>query len=363
MGIVNDYDNVLDRLKTRLTSEDVMKRRAQSKALQLATTAALCTLTSPMHDSYVKSLGCSETVKRYELDLSDLGLPAESKIYKSHYCKTRWCQVCNRIRTAKLIAQYEPILSQLTDLQFVTLTLPHTHEDKLEDLISTISKTWRAILKHSTNNCKIGLRGIRKLEVNYSARTGFHPHYHCILEGKKQAEWLVSQWLKRVPGTNEQAQDIREAKQDSMIELFKYQTKTLGKVTDKNGNKVFGLLSLYKLDEIYTTLHRNRTLQTFGTLPKPETTQFQRLDEIYDINAQGIINLDYVSNIEDAINDCDDYEVFQFDAEAYDWLCTDTGEFLSNFEPSDNFRKLIEQIRDQTAEQVLKASQLSLDFA
>ena len=56
------------------------------------------------------------------------------------YCKNRWCQTCNRIRTARLINGYLPQIKELFQPVFVTVTLPTVGGKELKPRIEEMEK-------------------------------------------------------------------------------------------------------------------------------------------------------------------------------------------------------------------------------
>ena len=90
----------------------------------------------------------------------------------------------------------------------------------------------------------------------------YHYHFHIIIEGKKNAEYLIKSWLELNPDSDRKGQDMRPANCSSMIELFKYFTKLLAK--DKSGNR--RMMDYKRLDVIFRALSGKRIYQPFGGL-------------------------------------------------------------------------------------------------
>ena len=86
-------------------------------------------------------------------------------------CRKRWCQKCNRVRTAELINDYKLPLQQLQkedSLYFITLTAPTVSGRNLR---SEIEKRYKAFKKAKDNlqrNYGVKLVGGRKLEITYN---------------------------------------------------------------------------------------------------------------------------------------------------------------------------------------------------
>jgi hypothetical protein len=135
----NQAPNVpfLDTLaQLRKTDNSTYSKRAKSKFITNAYLLSLIDLKSPLQKSYWNTFHCSN-VLLYDKD--------EKKII-GKYCNNRWCLVCNRIRSAKLIKSYEKEIESLPDLQFVTLTIPNVHGDDIKKSIELMQINFRRIL-------------------------------------------------------------------------------------------------------------------------------------------------------------------------------------------------------------------------
>lgn len=228
------------------------------------------------------------------------------------YCKNRWCATCNRIRTAKLINGYEPALSNLNSPQFVTLTKKTVQASMLPKSAEFMSDTWRKLL-NSREGRKMKIRGVRKAECTERPNGHYHFHYHIIVEGQNEADWLVSNWLKSMGSlADSKAQDIRVADHGSMIELFKYFTKLT-----KKGKRE--LIDFKRMDIIFNALKGKRVYQSFGGIR-------QVSEEIEDIDSISYAFLDH----------CE--QVWNFTVD--DWI-NSVGECLTGYKPSIEDRALV----------------------
>lgn len=229
---------------------------------------------SEIFKSYKNSTYCAETLLTNEV----------GKIHTT-YCKNRWCLTCNRIKTARLINAYLPQLEQLFQPVFVTITLPTVPGEELPERIAEMEKTWRRIYKNSTeiaykkkNNL---FKGIRKAECTIRPNGMYHYHFHFILNDWAQAEWLVSQWLKRFPEADRKAQDIRFANEFAFRELFKYAFKAEVKSNNKTNAK--------RYDLVFSALRGKRTYQAFGGIKAIEE-DFNEEDLTNGIVLEGMYN-------------------------------------------------------------------------
>lgn len=276
---------------------------AKTLSTHFAINLAMQNPDSPMKKSYDNSYHCAR-VKEYD-----------GEKMTSTYCKNRWCYTCNRIRTAVNINNYGPEISKMGQPYFVTLTRPTCTIDELPGQIKKMETAWRRLYKYSKMKTKapyrngIFLKGVRSVEVTLRPGGLYHYHYHFIVDGWANAEWLRSQWLKRNPDSTENAQDVRPADKGAMMELFKYAIKMSVKVADSNDFK--------RLDKVFQALKGKRTLSTFGGFKVPKKVKDDEFDEIESqITEELQLRLG------------NDRSVWVWDDKAYDWVNKQTGELF-----------------------------------
>lgn len=291
----------------------VLRKRARAKFFSKNLTVKLAQIPeSHLTKSYWNTFYCTSALVQQGDKLT------------SHYCGNRWCSVCNRIRTAKLIAGYSKPLGELTDKHFVTLTIPNVPESDLKGAIDQMNHSFKKICETFKKRRQRGLqtwqiRGIKKIECTYNpVMNNYHPHYHLIVEGKTSAEAIVEEWLKRMPGTSYKAQDIRPATNGATLELFKYFTKVVTKVGTE-----------YKtytrpLDVIFRAIWGCRIFQPIGI----------KKDVEEDI--EGIITQDV-----DGLTG--EFRYWKWDNS--DWVDYDTGEALTGYMPSDSMEQIVQNIQ------------------
>ena len=217
---------------------------------------------SSLKKSYQNSINCASIL-----------LPKEDKL-TTHYCKNRWCPVCQSIRIAVLIKAYIKPLKALKEPYFVTLTAPTVGERELPNRIKYFESIWKSI-RNSWYFKKNKPDGIRKMECTIRPQGKYHYHFHVIIDGKENAEWLVNEWVKRTEGANKKAQDIRPVQDGKYIELFKYFTKLITK--DSRGKRTF---NFERLNVIFEAIKGKRIYQTFGKIK-------QEKEEIEEVILEG----------------------------------------------------------------------------
>ena len=307
-------DNIAQ-VTTYVTSSpnyEALRKRARAKYYTSNVALGLYSLNSDLKKSYGQTAwNCAVTIEQ------------KGEKFTSRYCNQRWCIVCNRIRTAKLIRGYEPVLSKLKDPQFVTLTIPNVKAQFLRKSIKEMLSACRSIQKaaqkkHERNPNALQIICIRKVECTHNhIANDFHPHFHFIIQGKEAAEHLRAEWLKIYQNASIVAQDIRPANEGSSQELFKYFSKMITKVDGE------ALTLLEPLNVIFTAMRGLRTFQPLG-LKKHVSEDIDALQ---------------AETIEGVTPDTGMW-VWNYS----DWVNLDTAEALTGHLPSEQSNKLIEGI-------------------
>lgn len=299
---------------------DLLKK-AKRKALTVFLAGKLIDLNSKNIQAYRNMYYCNSVLQQ------------EGQELKTSYCKNRMCMVCNSIKTANLINGYLPELQKMTDPQFVTMTVKAVYARQLHGAITKMQKDFRAITMHLRKYKKLQIKAIRKLECNHNKYFDvydpeyanryqnayydtYNPHFHMVIDGRVEAELFLAEWMLRNPNSNDQAQKIIPADQNSFVELFKYATK----IVAKNGT-----INPRAIDIIYSAMHRRRVVQPVGI--KKVVDEDEREKTIYPQLT-------------------DEVAQWQYDAGAFDWINPETGETLTGFTPPHDMLMLFEQLRE-----------------
>jgi hypothetical protein len=279
----------------------ILTKRAKAKYFTNAYTRPLAALKSPLQKSYNNTTyGCSNELKQSENTLT------------GNYCNNRWCVVCNRIRTAKMINGYKEPLDNLKDKYFVTLTIPNVPENQLKESIQGMIYNFQKIRK-CFHKHKIPFVGLRKLECTYNPRRNdFHPHFHILVDGKQAAERLISEWLQRYTQAKRISQDLRKADEGAILEMFKYFSKI---VTNK-------VVYVAALDTIFQAMYKLRVYQPFGIRKVSE--------DIENIDSQVIKDLKTQETVWNWIEN--------------DWVDMNSGELLTGYTPDKLMKTITENI-------------------
>lgn len=300
-----DTSAQLDQNTSQAFPQKSLEKRARAKYITNAVASPLSELRSPLQKSYSASIMCSATLTEARGKITGL------------YCGQRWCLVCARIRTSRLIAGYLPALAEIEEKYFVTLTVPNCTGKALKVTIREMLDAATLIRRSITRTHKIKYSCLRKIECTYNAQEGtYHPHFHLIVESELVAQLYVGMWLKRFPKAKRKAQDIRPADDNSCMELFKYFTKVVSK--NKTGEyKIY----IKALDTMFQAMSKVRTFQPSGIIKEvsediePEQAELTHRD---------------ITACWSWLNS--------------DWLDKETGELLTSFSPSENMTKIASNV-------------------
>ena len=273
---------------------------------------------SPLKKSYMYTHHCNN-VKIFN-----------GETMQSSYCKNRWCYTCNRIRTAINIHKYGEPIFKMGQPFFVTLTLPTCELSELKNRIADMENCWRKIYKYSKDKRRepfkngINLYGIRKMECTLRPDGKYHYHFHLIVEGWANAEFLRSEWLKRNPDANPNAQDVRPVTdKGAILEVLKYTTKMSVKMNNDT--------DFERLDKLFITMKGKRTLSTFGGLKAIKNDLND--DDDFDIASQ----IDEVLKMRLG----NEESVWVWDKSVFDWINVDTGECLIDEELPKKIQEIV----------------------
>lgn len=297
-------------IKKQLSDKQRLNKKAAAKFLSAGLSIKLLKANpqSSLYAGYQRSYFCAAR------------LDQEGNRIRSKYCKNRWCAVCNRIRTAKIMTGYSPAIKQLQESEpcyFVTLTKKSVTATNLTESVDLMESVWRRIMTSKTNR-KRKVIGLRKAECTIRPNNHYHYHYHVVIQGKENAEWLVDSWLKRLNDEAQaSAQDIRILDPDSLHEIFKYFTKLTTSKKDKTEERE--LYDPQRMDVIFRAIKGRRTFQPFGKLKMVS-------EDIEDITVEEF------NQIKQAVKEWTWHEDNYFDTD---------GIALTSYKPADKLRKML----------------------
>lgn len=310
--------SVLDYTERQARTGTLVKR-ARAKFFSTCIATALAELRSPLERSYRNAIYCAGELRQ------------EGERLTATYCGTRWCSVCNRIRTARAINRYQPIVETWPDKCHVTLTIRNVTARELEETIGLMLRKFRAVSRIMRRTRKIVLKALRKLECTYNRnRDDYHPHFHVLCETREQGRALIEEWLRMFPDHAEPAaQHITACKAGSMSEFFKYFTKLLAK-TQAPGSKRArsSVTDPIALDVIFRAMQGRRVYQPVGFRVAAAETEDENAEQLE--TSQGTL----------APTVAVEPITWEWKQPVADWVAVETGECLTGYEPSPRFREL-----------------------
>ena len=279
---------LLDKLAQPPTKgrENLLKR-ARSKWFTYHIVKNLQLIDSPLQKYYEHCENCCKIITQ------------RGDKFTSKYCNTRPCNICNRIRTGKLINGYLRQIDNFSHIDLVTLTIPNCRGSELRGVIENMIKQMGNIIRVLAERRGIRVNGIRKIETTFNhIWDTYHPHLHLLVD--KASTEIVDEWLKRFPDANRKAQDITEADQNSLKEMFKYTTKiAVGKRYDNLSKSHKVEVYTHALDTIFRAMHGKRAFQPFGKIKKVS----EEVNE--ELTAQSYEDMPQYDFVEWIWNDCD----------------------------------------------------------
>lgn len=290
-----------------------LKKRAQSKYVTNVVAFPLAQLRSPLAKAYKLSTNCAGELTE---------VPGK---YTSLYCGCRWCLVCSKIRTARLIVGYLPAIEAMKEKWFLTLSRPNVAGPQLAEEVQHYLREAALIQRHLREKVDLEYSSLRKLECTYNEKVNtYHPHFHFIFDSEIAAQAFLEKWLSRNPtAKRDKGNLLKKADNKSVVELFKYFTK----VVSKSKSKVNGVetsdyrIHLQALDTMFQAMHRVRTFQPCGVIKyiSEEVEPEQALESGRD-------------------------QVNHWKWLGHDWVNVDTEAALTGFVPSENQRRIAQQI-------------------
>jgi len=289
---------------------ETLRKRARAEFFSTPLAINLAKLRSSLEASYRNTVYCSAVLTQ-----------EHGKIIGS-YCGNRWCSVCNRIRTARAMQRYIPMLVSWSDKYFVTLTLANVQGFELSDTIAGMVRAFQAAKLAMRRTDRHKLVALRKLECTYNERTqSFHPHFLVIVKGESAARLLLLRWLESHPGDAElKGQDVRPCDNQSAREMFKYFTKLVAATR---------IVATPALDTIFRSMKGHRVCQPVGfILPRTVPDEAEESLEPLDATEAPIRHEERI--------------VWDWCQSLTDWIDLETGLCLTGYEPDDTFRRLVE---------------------
>ena len=231
-----------------------------------------------------------------------LDVNENNEMCRKYTCKKRFCRSCCRYMAFQRDLAFYPSINRIVQrhrrddtnnakLWLVTLTLPTCEANELANRLTHMQKEWRYmynVLKKNYN--KAYCNGLRKLEINPRKKIEvknakkctdflYHPHFHILIQGRKNAYALRDMWLKRHPEGFKGAQhvvkfDVQEGQGGMLCELLKYLAKPVVEGKGMFAAKAYNKARAF----VYDTLIGRRTIFSYGTVKKSKKYKFDIID-------------------------------------------------------------------------------------
>lgn len=298
------------------------QKRARAKYMSMPLAVALAELRGELEQSYRNTVYCCDVILQ------------EDGTLKTHYCGNRWCLVCGRIRTARAINAYMPILSEWEEPHLVTLTRRNVPGESLSEVLDEMMAAFTSCKRSIKRTHGFEFKAVRKTECTYSlSRKDYHPHFHVIVEGRAQAELLRDLWLDRLGQDAEpDGQDVRPCDEHSLMEVFKYFTKL---TTKGHSRTERAWMPPEALDMIFRAMRRRRVWQPLGFKLRADEDAAIEDDEI-EVDGSPSFKREA------------ERVLWEWEQELSDWVDLSTGEALSEYRPAEKLRHFVEQACEPT---------------
>jgi hypothetical protein len=259
-GVALDTSEQVPPDTSQAFSKENLQKRARAKFITNIVAFPLSKLKSPLEKAYKLTERCSGELTETPGKLTGL------------YCGCRWCLVCSRIRTARLISGYLPAIEAMGDDKwFLTLSRPNVGASFLADEIQYYLREASLIQRHLREKRKLKYSSLRKIECTYNEEADtYHPHFHFIFDSFKAADLFLAMWLSRNPTAKlDKGNQLKKADNNTVLELFKYFTKVVSKTKSKlraGAASADYQIHLAALDQMFVAMRAVRTFQPCGVI-------------------------------------------------------------------------------------------------
>jgi hypothetical protein len=221
-----------------------------------------------------------------------------------------------------------PVLQEWDNPHLVTLTRRNVDGQDLSGAIDEMLAAFNSCKRSIKRTEKLEFKAVRKTECTYNIRRNdFHPHYHVIVEGQRQAELLRDKWVDRYDGEADIAgQDVRPCDENTLMEVFKYFTKLTTKATTGERR----ITPPEALDVIFSAMRGRRVWQPVGFKLRANEDEQIESDELE------------VSGTP-AFKRSAEKVLWEWEQDLTDWVDLRTGECLSEYRPPDKLARFVEQ--------------------
>lgn len=224
---------------------------------------------SASHQSYAERISVCSLLLDFRLVPTDESL--KLKLAAAHFCRVRWCPVCQWRRSLMWKAKAAKVLPLVLEAYpkyrwlFLTLTVKNCQIGELRSTLTHLNESFKRLTKLQQFP---GEGWLRAAEVTRSKDGTAHPHFHVLLMvkpsyfgvGYLSTEKWVSLWRKSLRVDYDPVVHVKAIKGDvcspSMLsEVIKYQVKESDLIEDRDW-----------FIELTKQLHKTRAISSGGIL-------------------------------------------------------------------------------------------------
>lgn len=216
----------------------------------------------------------------------------DGDVISANFCRQRLCPLCQKRRSMKTYADFDKIMSDLSDFNFLhlVLTVPNCSAEELQTVCDRMQISSSRLFRYG--DIKRAFKGIaRCLEITHNTKNGtYHPHFHCMVAVNKsyatsrdyvkqkniKALWTSFYSCSAFADVDNVTDDvialhsslyrdrgfqvyISKADKGALPEIAKYCVKPLS--IDLEGAELCRVI-----EEMFPTLHGRRLIQTYGVI-------------------------------------------------------------------------------------------------
>jgi hypothetical protein len=256
--------------------------------------------------------------------------------HRSHsiYCRERCCLICLANRKAQIVNTYLPIVKDMPDPHFLTITAQSVTKDGLKVRVDETVKAIRILIarykKRWQRGKQIQFYGLWSLESNYNPlKLTYNPHIHMILPTEYAAQTFMEDWMeywkqKGVPISikGQKYRKVDKDREKDLIEIVKYGSKIftepdIAKRIKYNLPKKPSFIYVRALYNILMAMDGYDVFNTFGLPPLNLKKPCKRTKKVTE------------------------YMAYNYDLAAADWVNDATGLRLAKYKVPDELEALL----------------------
>jgi len=206
-------------------------------------------------------------------------MPTRTVRVLSSACRLRWCPLCSKSKSARIVENLKPWLHISKGAKFLTLTLKHSNES-LDAQITRLYSCFvtfrnRAFVKRSIRG------GVWFFQIKWSKDSQtWHPHLHCVMDSEYMAHRVIKAIWHKITGDSDIV-DIRSVRsKKKAAEYVARDAARPAKLSD---------LPTSRAVEVMDAMHGRRLCGTWGSAKGLKLTETPKAakDEYYSVCRYG----------------------------------------------------------------------------